>query len=114
MSSGLPLVSVIMPVYNAGFFLKDAIDSVLNQTYSEFEFIIVDDGSTDDCGQIILSCKDARIRFEKFPENRGIVAALNHAIRLCKGRYIFRMDADDVCFQDRLEKQLLFLENNPD
>jgi len=108
------LVSVIMPVYNASSYLVEAINSVLNQTYPNFEFIIVNDGSSDDSEGIILSCNDERIRYEKFSENRGIVAALNQAIDLSNGRYIFRMDSDDICFPDRLERQLRFLENNPD
>jgi glycosyltransferase involved in cell wall biosynthesis len=114
MTSGQPLVSVIMPVYNAVSFLMEAINSVLNQTYAHFEFIIVNDGSTDDSEKIILNYTDARIRYEKFPENKGIVAALNQAIWLSNGKYIFRMDADDICFPDRLEKQVHFLESHSD
>src|SRR5260221_4552236 len=107
-------VSVIMPVFNASRFLREAIESVLNQTYTHFEFVIVNDGSTDDSEQVILSYTDRRIRYEKFLQNKGIVTALNQAIRVSTGRYIFRMDADDICFPDRLEKQLHFLESHHD
>src|SRR5258706_952732 len=110
----LSLVSVIMPVYNASPHLQEAIDSVLAQTYSDFEFIIVNDGSTDDSEGIILSYKDERIKYEKLSQNQGIVTALNHAIGVSKGEYLFRMDADDICLPDRLEKQLDFFKQHPD
>ncbi len=109
-----PLVSVVMPVYNGENYLNEAIDSILNQTYSDFEFIILNDGSTDRTEEIILSYKDPRIVYVKNPENLQIVRTLNRGIALAKGKYIARMDADDISLPVRFEKQLYFMENNPD
>lgn len=102
------LVSVIMPVYNGGEYLKESIESILNQTYKELEFIIIDDGSTDSSKVIIeeYQQKDKRIKFIS-RENRGLVKTLNELIEMTKGNYIFRMDADDIAHKRRVEKQLL-------
>jgi glycosyltransferase involved in cell wall biosynthesis len=106
------LVSVLMPVYNAGGFVKESIDSILKQTYSNFELIIINDGSTDSSEEIILSIKDSRIRYVKNETNLGLIKTLNKGIDLCKGEFIARMDADDISLPDRLKKQLEFMEKN--
>ena len=114
-----PLVSVVMPVFNAGEFLTEAIESILHQTYKNFEFIIVDDCSTDGSWNVIKSYKKKHptkiktIRLKK-NLNRGGDSCANLAIKRAKGKYIARMDADDIAVIDRLEKQVKFLEENPD
>ena len=109
-----PLVSVIIPVYNAGAYVKEAIQSVLNQTYNNLEVIVINDGSTDDSDEIIKStCAcDNRVRYVS-RENKGLVFTLNQAISLATGDFIARMDADDICYLDRIEQQLNFLLANP-
>lgn len=106
-----PKVSVIMPVYNGEKFLREAIQSVLNQTFSDFELIIVNDGSIDNSLDIIKEYaeKDSRIKIIN-QKNTGIVGALNNALKLSKGDYVARMDADDISLPKRLEKQIEFLE----
>ena len=104
------LISVLMPVYNTKEeFLRTAIESILNQTFSNFEFIIINDGSTNNAEDVILSYKDDRIIYLK-QENQGIVAALNNGWDRAKGEYIARMDSDDISFPDRFEKQIEYLE----
>lgn len=105
------LLSVIMSVYNAELYLKEAIDSILNQTFSNFEFIIINDGSTDNSLNIINSYNDKRIVVINQP-NQGLSTSLNNGIRIGKGEYIVRMDADDVSLSNRFEKQINFLEEN--
>ena len=108
-----------MPVFNAGEFLTEAIESILHQTYKNFEFIIVDDCSTDGSWNVIKSYKKKHptkiktIRLKK-NLNRGGDSCANLAIKRAKGKYIARMDADDIAVIDRLEKQVKFLEENPD
>lgn len=109
-----PQISVIMPVYNAEPFLKQAIDSVLTQTYRAFEFIIINDGSIDQTTRIIQSYQDKRIIFFDDTLNFGLAKRLNQGINLSRGQYIARMDGDDICFPERLEKQLAFLKEHPD
>src|SRR5438270_5027187 len=106
-----PLVSVVMTVYNAQEYLNMAIDSILNQTYRNLEFIIIDDGSTDNSGHIIEAYNDSRIKYTP-QKNRGLAAALNKGIGVARGKYIARMDHDDISYRTRLEKQVEFLENN--
>ena len=107
-------VSVIMSVYNADKFLKDAIESILNQTYSNIEFIIIDDGYTDNSKDIIKKYIkiDKRIVFIENKKNIGLTKNLNKAIELASSNYIARMDADDVSDITRIEKQIKFLEEN--
>jgi len=100
------LVSVIMPVYNGQKYLLEAINSILTQTYFNFEFIIINDGSTDDTSRILSSVKDPRIMVVNFEKNKGIVEALNHGIRLASGEFIARMDADDIALPIRLSRQV--------
>ena len=108
-----PLVSVIMPVYNAEKYLEEAIKSVLSQTFTNFEFLIFNDGSTDNSLKIIQSYQDDRIVLAYNGQNKGYVSHLNEGIRLARGKYIARMDADDICLPERFEKQVDFLEKNP-
>lgn len=105
------LVSIVMPVYNGERYLRSAIDSILNQTFKDFEFIIVNDGSTDRSPEIVTSYKDPRIKvFNK--SNSGIVDSLNLGIKESKGKYIARMDADDISLPLRIESQVKFMEKN--
>lgn len=115
LKKGFPLVSVIMPVYNAGNFLIEAIESILNQTFSDFEFIIVDDGSSDNSWEIIqeYADKDKRIKAFRNKRNLGVSPAANLALSKCQGKYIARMDADDISFSERLEKQVKYLSFHP-
>ena len=108
-----PLISVVMPVYNGGVYLKEAIESILNQTYKNFEFIIIDDGSTDNSLSIIkeYAFNDNRIIVVD-RENRGLITTLNEGIDLAKGKYIARMDADDISLPTRFEKQFKYMEQN--
>jgi glycosyltransferase involved in cell wall biosynthesis len=111
-----PLVSVLMPVYNSEIFISEAIESILNQTYSNFEFIIVNDGSTDSSMNIISKYaeNDNRIKIVKNKFNLGVSKSLNKGALVSKGKYIARMDADDISLIYRLEKQVEFLNNHPD
>ena len=106
-------VSVIMPAYNCEAYIKEAIESILNQTFKNFELIVIDDGSTDNTGQIIKSIKDNRIVYIG-NRHRGIVEALNTGLNVARGKYMARMDADDISYADRLQKQYDFMEENPD
>lgn len=105
-------VSVVMSVFNQERYLSTAIDSILNQSYTDFEFIIVNDGSTDSSNEIILGYKDKRIGLIQ-QENSGLPAALNMAISKAKGDFIARMDADDIAHPSRIEKQIEYLNQNP-
>ena len=109
-----PLVSVLMPVYNGEIYLDEAIESILNQTYRNFEFLIINDGSTDRSEAIISSYNDSRICLINNPENLRLIATLNRGIDLAKGQYIVRMDADDISLPQRIEKQVGWMEANPD
>lgn len=109
-----PVVTVLMPVYNAEKYLKEAIDSVLHQTLTNFELLIIDDGSTDSSVQIIKSYTDPRIRFIQNEENLGIAATLNKGIDMCSTELIARMDADDISYPSRLQKQCDFFRAHPD
>lgn len=108
-----PRVSVIMPVYNGEKYLKKAIEGILSQTFKDFELIIINDGSNDKTLEIIKSYADSRIRLIS-QENKGIIYSLNRGIAESRGKYIARMDADDISLPERLEKQREFLENNPE
>lgn len=108
-------ISIIMPVYNGERFLREAIKSILSQTYEDFEFIIINDGSTDKTLEIIDEYKDKDGRIIVISrENRGLVASLNEGIALARGEYIARMDADDICSADRLNEQIAFFEAHPE
>ena len=108
-----PKVSVLMPAYNAEKYIAEAIESILNQTYKDFEFIIVDDCSTDDTAKIIkkYAKKDKRIKYFKNDENSGVTVSLNNGLKHCSGEFIARMDADDISLKDRFHEQLRFLKD---
>lgn len=107
-----PLVTIVMTVYNAGKFLKPAIDSILSQTYKNFEFIIINDGSTDNSEKVIKSYVDPRIRFIN-QTNHGLAYSLNKGFSLARGEFIARMDQDDISLPSRLEKELQLIALDP-
>lgn len=108
-----PLVSVFMSVYNGGEYLAVAVDSVLNQTYKNFEFIIVNDGSKDGTADYLDAITDERVKVIH-QENQGLGKPLNKWMKTCVGKYVMRLDADDICHETRMEKQVAFLESNPE
>ncbi|HMC84996.1 MAG TPA: glycosyltransferase family 2 protein [Chitinophagaceae bacterium] len=109
-----PLVSVVMPVYNAEKYLQSTIDSIINQDYPNLEIIVINDGSTDDSKKIILHNKEPRIKYFENTENSGIVKTRNRGLDEAKGEYIAVMDSDDIAFPERIKKQVDFLEKNPE
>ena len=112
----MPLVSVVMPVFNREKFLAEAIESILSQTVTDFELIIVDDGSTDGSAEIIRAYaeRDSRIRFIQLSENTGNASARNAGIAVACGDYIAGMDSDDISLPERLQQQVEFLESHPE
>jgi glycosyltransferase involved in cell wall biosynthesis len=113
MTETIPLITVLMPAYNAARFIAPAVESVLCQGFTDFELLVVDDGSTDDTVAVVQSFTDARIRLLQLP-HRGIAAALNAGLQEAKGKYIARFDADDICYPKRLQVQYDFLNAHPD
>ena len=111
MKSDKPKISVLMPVYNGNQFLDRAIKSVLNQTFNNFEFIIINDGSTDGSLKTLKSYKDSRIKIINNSKNMGITFALNKGLNVAKGDYVARQDQDDISFSDRFMLQIEYLEN---
>jgi glycosyltransferase involved in cell wall biosynthesis len=111
-----PLISVIMPVYNSEKYLQEAIESILGQTLADFELIAIDDGSTDNSAAILDSFrqKDKRLIIHRHMQNQGMPVALNAGLEMARGRYIARMDADDISLPERFEKQAAFLETHPE
>ena len=107
-----PLISVVLPVYNAEMFIIDTINSILNQTYTNFEIIIINDGSIDNSERNILQFQDQRIKYFKNEKNLKLIQTLNLGLSLAKGKYIARIDADDIALPNRFEKQIDFLEKN--
>lgn len=112
----MPLVSIIMSVYNGQEYLRESIESILNQTYENFEFIITDDGSKDISLNILKEYlrKDSRIKLVINDSNKGLIYSLNNMLNLSKGKYIARMDADDISLKNRIEEQVKFMEKNDD
>lgn len=106
-------ITVLMPVYNGGKCLKEAVESILSQTFDDFEFLIINDGSTDDTRDILESYNDPRIRLIH-TDNNGVATALNMGVEMAKGKYIARMDADDISLPNRLEIEKDYLDRNPD
>lgn len=111
----IPAVSVVMTVYNTAAYLNEAVDSILNQTFADFEFVIIDDGSTDGCPALLAdyAARDARVRYVSRP-HAGIVQAANEGIALARGRYVARMDSDDVALPHRLATQVAYLDAHPE
>jgi len=112
----MPKVSVIMGVYNGANRVKLAIDSILNQTFKDFEFIICDDGSYDNTFDVLesIAIKDNRIKLIKNNKNLGLAITLNNCLNIASGVYIARMDDDDISLPERLEKQVEFLDSHPE
>ena len=114
-SPGTPLVSVVMAVFNGERYLREAIDSIVSQTFADWEFIIVDDGSSDGTAGILAGYANRDARFKVLTQgNQGLIASLNTASAVARGRYIARFDADDISVASRLERQVAFLNENPD
>lgn len=108
-----PLISVIMPVFNAGLFVNKAIDSILAQSFADFEFLIIDDCSNDNSCGLIRGYDDKRIRFIQNERNMGVARTLNKALSLSRGQFIARMDADDVSEPVRFAQQVAFMDKFP-
>lgn len=108
-----PLVTVLMSVHNDLQYLHESVDSILNQTFNDFEFILIDDGSTDGSGDFLKGLSDPRVKLLVNPSNIGLTASLNLGLEIARGKYIARMDADDICELRRLESQVNFLEAHP-
>lgn len=107
-------VTVLLPVFNGEEYLRETMHSILKQTYLNFEFLIIDDGSTDNSPEIINSFQDSRIRLLKNPTRLKLSGALNRGIEEARGKYIARMDADDIAFPNRLAAQVEFLDSHPE
>ena len=110
----MPKVTVLMAVYNGERYLRDAVESILCQTFRDFQFLIINDGSTDNTRDLILSYDDARIVLVDSEHNVGQTRSLNRGLELAAGELIARQDADDISEPDRLAKQVAFLERHPE
>lgn len=110
----IPLVTVLMAVYNGEAYLKEAVESILNQTFTNFEFLIIDDASTDNSRQLLDGYRDFRMRVLSNSHNLRLARSLNRGIEMARGKYIARMDADDISLPHRLERQVAFMESHPD
>jgi glycosyltransferase involved in cell wall biosynthesis len=108
-----PKVTVFIPVYNAEKYLKECLDSILTQTFTDFELLLIDDGSTDGSAAIIAGISDSRIRYVKNEKNLGIARTRNRGLELARGEYIAFIDSDDISVPQRLEKQVAFMDANP-
>ncbi len=109
-----PLVSIVLPVYNGEKYLAESLDSVLAQTYQNWELLIINDGSTDGTENLILKYPDKRIKYLANDSNKGIIFSLNRGLQESNGEYIARLDADDIALPKRFEKQVEFLSENSD
>lgn len=109
-----PMVSVVMLTYKRADILPKAIESILAQTYTDFEFIILNDGSPDKTDEVIATYNDPRIRYYKNDENKGIAYSRNRAVSLARGKYVMIMDDDDISLPERMRKQVEYLENHPE
>ena len=109
-----PLLTVLMPVYNAQKYIAESVESVLMQSFGDFEFLIIDDASTDQTVPILKSFNDPRIKLIEKPENTGYTQSLNTGLKIAKGKYVGRMDSDDISLPNRFAKQLSFMESNPE
>lgn len=108
-----PVLSVIMPAYNAGKYLVHALDSILHQTFGDFELLVIDDGSSDDTHSVLKHYDDGRLRIYRREKNSGKVSACNSVLADCRGKYITIHDADDYSHPERFQKQIGFLETHP-
>lgn len=108
-----PLISVVLPVYNCQDYVLAAINSILEQTFSDFELLVIDDASTDQTPHLIRTLRDPRLQLIEKPQNSGYTDSLNYGISIAKGAYIARMDADDISLSNRFAKQIEFLETHP-
>ena len=108
----MELVSIIMPTYNCGRFIAESIRSVISQTYTNWELIIVDDCSTDNTAETVASFKDSRIHYQRNAHNSGAAVTRNTALRIAKGRYIAFLDSDDLWAPDKLARQIAFMEQH--
>ena len=113
MVSETPVVTVAMPIYNAGGYLRAAVNSIVFQTFTDWELLIIDDGSTDNATDTLADLHDPRIRILRDGHNRGLAARLNQAIELARGEFFARMDQDDVSWPERLERQVERLRSEP-
>lgn len=109
-----PLVTVAMPVFNAGRFLRPAVLSIIRQTFTDWELLIIDDGSTDGAVDLIADIDEPRIIIVRDGENKGLAARLNEAVDRARGKYFARMDQDDISYPERLERQVTMLELHPE
>lgn len=109
-----PKITVLMPVYNCELYVQTAVESILNQTFADFEFLIIDDASTDATVSILKKFDDSRIQLIQKPVNSGYTNSLNYGLQLAKGEYIARMDGDDISYPERFAKQIAYLETHPE
>lgn len=109
-------VTILLPAYNAALYLRDSLDSIMRQTFKDFDVLLIDDGSMDDTSKIAIEYSniDRRIKYYKNEKNIGLIKTLNKGLSLAKGEYIVRMDADDIMFDDRLYKQVKYMDSNPE
>ena len=109
-------VTILLPAYNAALYLRDSLDSIMRQAFKDFDVLLVDDGSMDDTSKIAIEYSniDRRIKYYKNEKNIGLIKTLNKGLSLAKGEYIVRMDADDIMFDDRLYKQVKYMDSNPE
>jgi glycosyltransferase involved in cell wall biosynthesis len=109
-----PVISVLMPAYNTERFILRNLQSLLAQTFEDFELLVVDDGSTDRTMELVTALPDRRIRYFRNQQNLGIVGSLNRGFALARGTFIARIDADDLCHPTRFERQLKLLTAEPE
>jgi len=109
-----PKITVLLPVYNCELYIQTAVESILNQTFTDFEFLIIDDASTDATVSILKKIDDSRIQLIQKPVNSGYTQSLNFGLQLAKGEYIARMDGDDIIYPERFAKQIAYLETHPE
>lgn len=108
-----PVVTVLMPAFNAGRFIGASIRGVLRQEFGNFELLVIDDGSTDDTAAVVGDCRDPRVRLLRHKTNRGLVATLNEGLHAARAPLVARQDADDLCRRDRLGRQVRYLRSHP-
>lgn len=114
MKQSRPEISVILPFYNAEQYIYDSVKCIINQTFDNLELILINDGSNDSSGDIAQSISDRRIRYFENKNNQGLIKTLNKGLHFAEGKFIARMDADDLCYINRFEKQIEYFKYNPD